>query len=149
MIITVADSGCGIAPEQQARIFERFARLESADASVKGTGIGLALVKALVESHQGSIQLDSQPGTGSTFTVELPLSEQQAGADKTLPKEPLAPARDIIHASIATLQDDDMDQQQEDDLLVAPEDQSDQHNILIVEDSRDMRHFIRRCLRNL
>jgi signal transduction histidine kinase len=66
----VKDTGTGIAPEDQQRIFERFAR--TADRQSDGSGLGLAIVKAVTEAHQGQIDLVSQPGGGSTFTLTLP-----------------------------------------------------------------------------
>lgn len=71
--IQVRDYGCGIAPEQQARIFDRFYRTDDARSrATGGTGLGLAIVKTLVESMQGEITVWSEPGTGSLFTVTLP-----------------------------------------------------------------------------
>jgi signal transduction histidine kinase len=63
---TVADDGPGIAPEYQAKVFEMFQTLEAKDRS-GNTGIGLALVKKIVEEHGGSITLTSEPGRGASF----------------------------------------------------------------------------------
>lgn len=73
-LIHVQDTGIGIAPEDQSRIFERFYRVSS-DRSRKtgGAGLGLAIAKAIAESHRGSIQVKSELGRGSTFVVQLPL----------------------------------------------------------------------------
>ncbi|MBA3823081.1 MAG: GAF domain-containing protein [Ktedonobacterales bacterium] len=73
--ISVADTGCGIAPEHLPRIFERFYRV-SADPSKGsggGQGLGLAIVKAIVDRHGGRVQVQSMPGQGSRFTLMLPL----------------------------------------------------------------------------
>lgn len=71
--IQVQDCGCGIAPEQQARIFDRFYRIDDARSrATGGTGLGLAIVKTLVESMKGHITVWSEPGAGSIFTVTLP-----------------------------------------------------------------------------
>lgn len=71
--IAVQDSGVGIAPEDLTRIFTKFYRAKSATkTSVKGTGVGLALVKALTEGHGGVVSVQSTSGVGSTFFVELP-----------------------------------------------------------------------------
>ena len=66
---TVKDTGVGIAPEKLARIFERFYQ---ASEGRKGSGIGLSLVKCLVEKHHGSISVESKPNQGSEFRIELP-----------------------------------------------------------------------------
>lgn len=73
-LIHIQDTGIGIAPEDQSRIFERFYRVSS-DRSRKtgGAGLGLAIAKAIAESHCGSIQVKSELGRGSTFVVQLPF----------------------------------------------------------------------------
>lgn len=73
-LIHVIDTGIGIAPEQQARVFERFYRVDRARSRDKGgTGLGLAIVKHLSQSFGGGVTLQSQLGKGSRFTVRLPL----------------------------------------------------------------------------
>lgn len=76
--IAISDTGCGIAPEDQARVFEPFFRVGSSEQSyVPGsTGLGLAIVSRLVKLLQGKIELVSQVGVGSTFTVTFPLEIQ-------------------------------------------------------------------------
>ncbi|RKG77227.1 sensor histidine kinase [Corallococcus terminator] len=69
--LSVRDEGVGIAPEAQRRVFERFEREPSAKAE-PGYGLGLYIVRQLVEAHGGTIRLDSVPGQGATFTVDLP-----------------------------------------------------------------------------
>ena len=66
------DSGIGIAEESLQHIFERFYRVKQATYT-EGTGIGLALVKELVQAHGGSITVQSALGKGSTFSVDIPL----------------------------------------------------------------------------
>ena len=79
VLIRVTDRGIGIAPEDQKRVFERFYRVDKARSrSTGGTGLGLAIVKHVVANHGGSITLWSRPGTGSTFTIELPLYDPEA-----------------------------------------------------------------------
>jgi signal transduction histidine kinase len=71
--IRVRDEGLGIAPLEQRRIFDKFERGSSAAAAgIKGTGIGLAMVQHVVDAHGGTVTVDSRPGGGSTFTIELP-----------------------------------------------------------------------------
>jgi two-component system phosphate regulon sensor histidine kinase PhoR len=70
-VIQVSDTGIGISPEHQARIFERFYRVDPSH-TIPGTGLGLSIVKEIVNAHGGHIQLDSSSGAGSTFIVRLP-----------------------------------------------------------------------------
>jgi len=73
--LVVSDHGVGIAPEEQHRIFERFYRATAARArNVRGSGIGLALVKHIAEAHGGRVEVESALGRGSTFTVTLPVA---------------------------------------------------------------------------
>ncbi|MCA1653149.1 MAG: HAMP domain-containing histidine kinase [Sphingomonadales bacterium] len=69
--LTIADQGPGIAPEDQRRIFERFERLGTTEP---GTGLGLAIARRLADEMGGGIHLQSAPGEGARFTVELPLA---------------------------------------------------------------------------
>jgi PAS domain S-box-containing protein len=71
-IYTVADSGLGIAPENQEKIWEIFRRLED-DASIPGEGLGLTIARRIIERHNGSIWVESQPGVGSQFFIALPV----------------------------------------------------------------------------
>jgi len=74
--LTVADSGVGIPPEDLRHIFERFYRVDKSRSRIQGkTGLGLAICKAIVEAHSGSIEVTSQPGGGSKFEVRLPVGE--------------------------------------------------------------------------
>ena len=71
--ITVADTGIGIAPEHQARVFERFYRVDKGHSKASGgTGLGLSIVKHAVQYHHGRIELESTPGTGTTIRVVFP-----------------------------------------------------------------------------
>jgi K+-sensing histidine kinase KdpD len=74
-LVAVRDQGIGIPPEAIPQLFQPFYRAANAkDSSVMGMGIGLAVVKELVELHGGSVQVESTEGAGSTFTVRLPLA---------------------------------------------------------------------------
>jgi two-component system phosphate regulon sensor histidine kinase PhoR len=77
-IITVSDTGMGIPQEHIGRIFERFYRVDkSRSRRIKGTGLGLSIVKHGVMYHNGTVRVDSEPGKGTVFTVELPVEKQQ------------------------------------------------------------------------
>jgi two-component system sensor histidine kinase SenX3 len=72
--IAVTDRGVGIAPEHTERVFERFFRIDQARSrATGGTGLGLAIVKHVAANHGGTATVWSRPGTGSTFTIALPV----------------------------------------------------------------------------
>jgi signal transduction histidine kinase/CheY-like chemotaxis protein len=86
LTVAVRDTGIGIAPEEQARVFEEFRQAgQPAPRQQEGTGLGLALVKRFVELHGGEIRLESEIGAGSTFTFTLPRALRPAPA----PSEPV------------------------------------------------------------
>ena len=74
--LVVRDQGVGIAPEDQGRLFERFERVRL-DRDVSGYGVGLWIVRRVVEAHDGSITVESRLGEGATFTVQLPLRARE------------------------------------------------------------------------
>jgi signal transduction histidine kinase len=69
--VHVADRGDGIEPAEQQLIFEKFGRLRGS-AAKPGTGLGLYIARAIAEAHEGTLDVDSTPGEGSTFTLTLP-----------------------------------------------------------------------------
>ena len=76
--IRVRDEGLGIPPAEQRRVFDKFARGSSAvQAGIKGTGIGLAMVRHIVDAHGGKVTVQSEPGRGSTFAIVLPARRDQ------------------------------------------------------------------------
>jgi signal transduction histidine kinase/chemotaxis methyl-accepting protein methylase len=76
LMLAVQDTGIGIRPDDQARLFQEFERIEpERGPRQEGTGLGLALTKKLIELHGGTIEVDSEPGKGSTFSVRLPLAD--------------------------------------------------------------------------
>ena len=80
--IIVSDTGDGIPAEHLSRLFERFYRVDRARSrAAGGTGLGLAIVKHLARAHGGEVGVNSTPGEGSTFTIELPREERNATAD--------------------------------------------------------------------
>ena len=85
-LLEVTDSGIGISPQHQKRVFERFYRVDKARSqSLGGTGLGLSIVKNIVEKHGGTVSVRSQLGSGSTFIIRLPMDNagtEQAQAGK-------------------------------------------------------------------
>jgi CheY-like chemotaxis protein len=85
----VADTGIGIAPEDQVKVFERFFRADDPDVQeFSGTGLGLAIVKSLVEMLHGQLWLESQMGKGTTFSFTLPVSEEEVVEEAPIPVAP-------------------------------------------------------------
>ncbi|MCP9833463.1 PAS domain-containing protein [Cyanobium sp. Aljojuca 7A6] len=73
--VEIADSGCGISEADQARIFERFFRVENAVHTEAGTGLGLSIVRGILEKHGSQARMASEPGVGTTFWFDLPLED--------------------------------------------------------------------------
>ncbi|WP_310588712.1 hybrid sensor histidine kinase/response regulator transcription factor [Larkinella rosea] len=133
LVLTVRDTGIGIAPDQQEHIFERFYRINGGiSRAYEGSGIGLALVRELVWVLNGSLSLVSSEGVGTVFTVRLPIPKtaKPAGFD----------ARSLTPAQGAILVPDDW--------IVSPkpvaENETTSENILlIVDDNADIRAYVR------
>lgn len=78
--VSVADRGSGIDALEQGLIFDKFYRGQNHRRNIHGTGMGLAIAKAIVEAHHGSIGVTSQPGHGSVFSIELPIAAGRESA---------------------------------------------------------------------
>jgi signal transduction histidine kinase len=79
VVVKVRDQGMGIPAAEQGQIFRKFVRGAAAKAaSIKGTGVGLAMAREIVLAHRGEITVDSREGQGSTFTVRLPVAAAAA-----------------------------------------------------------------------
>jgi signal transduction histidine kinase len=77
--VAITDRGVGIAADEQEKIFEKFYRVSTGLVhDVKGSGLGLSLVKHIVVAHQGKVNVRSKPGEGSTFTIQLPIGDQKS-----------------------------------------------------------------------
>jgi len=105
-VISVRDSGIGIAPQDLSRLFEMFTQLSTPGRTGAGLGIGLALVRTLVEMHGGTVEARSPgPGQGSEFVVRLPLDAEPAAPTRAVESAavaaPAAPLRVLIADDIA------------------------------------------------
>jgi len=141
--LVVTDTGPGIPPREQEALFDRFTR-GVGQSQRGGTGIGLALTKALVTLHDGTIAVDSTPGEGSTFTVRWPRGgsgrtgeEVDAVADWT-PREPVYRGDGPGTAGEASSTDD-----AETPGDAAPPDRT---TVLVVDDNADVRRYVRSLL---
>jgi PAS domain S-box-containing protein len=143
VVLAVADTGVGIAPAEQQRLFERFHRLRGARArSHEGSGIGLALVAELTALHGGTVEVSSAAGQGSTFTVRLPLRE--LAADPGLPE--VAGEDDVAGRAAAYVIEATRWMASESELqLPAPSDARDVERdtrVLVADDNADMRDYL-------
>ncbi|MEL7503560.1 MAG: ATP-binding protein [Cyanobacteria bacterium J06554_6] len=130
MTLQVEDTGIGIPEAQQPLLFDAFKQLENARRrQYAGSGIGLALTKQLVELHSGSIQVTSQVGKGSVFTVRIPI---QRSGQLSAPVRPLSTVEEPPTGRILLLEDDETSGSVICDLLTA----ADYQVIWVVEGSR-------------
>ncbi|GAA0947727.1 hypothetical protein GCM10009558_063400 [Virgisporangium aurantiacum] len=98
--LSVADTGPGIEPAEQARVFEEFHQAGDAASRAAGTGLGLALTRRLAEAQQGRVELWSEVGQGSRFTLVLPAATAPA------PHAPSAEAPATDHGGVLVIEDD-------------------------------------------
>lgn len=133
--IEVADEGIGIATEKLGSLFQRFETLVKYNILQPSSGIGLSLVKELVEIHHGNIGVCSQPGQGSTFTVTLPLKKEAYEQD--------AQVEFILDDGLLTVEAQVPEETRNND---ETEKREDVLSILIVEDNKELRGFLKSIL---
>ena len=141
LLLQVKDTGQGISPEEQKRVFERFYQ---ADHAHVGSGIGLSLVKKLVDLHHGTLSLESAVGVGSTFSVMLPLSPDAYTADERAneAEKELSLENAVIKPEIAGMPDEES--------FLAEEGQAEtgkKECVLLVEDNKEIIDYLEDGLR--
>ncbi|TQV85068.1 hybrid sensor histidine kinase/response regulator transcription factor [Aliikangiella coralliicola] len=151
LILSISDTGPGISLDNQPLVFERFTRLnDESTESIQGTGIGLALVKEIVERNDGKITLESELGKGSCFKVYLPMEKISITMDSVeLSTTPISSSTEL---EIKVLRNSDSSEQvtKTDDSLTQdfqlktdiPENSAHEKTILFIDDNRDMRELL-------
>ncbi len=142
--IKISDTGRGLDPDHLPHIFDRFYQAGQKDNSYyEGTGIGLALTKELVELHHGKIEVESEQGKGSTFTLLLPLGNDHLKPDEIVVEKP----DEVISTTVLPT----LPKNHEELISVEKSIQENNENhpiLLIVEDNADMRSYIREYFEN-
>lgn len=162
-VIVVADTGTGIPADEMPRLFERFHRIENAHArSHEGSGIGLALVKELVELHGGTIVAESAEAVGTTFTVRVPFGTAHLPPDAIAPsagrRSTASGAEAYVEEAMRWLPSGMSDPQHETDSdpvtldttvsSLAGAHRSETVRVLVADDNADMRDYLTRLLRS-
>ncbi len=145
-LLTVQDTGIGIRQDQIPFLFERFRQAEgSVNRSYEGSGLGLALVKELVHLHGGDISVTSEYGSGTAFTISIPIGKAH------LPADQVSHHHGDMQVSAASVELADLETALDiEDMAIADDDNlpatKDGRKILIVDDNRDLRSYLRRIL---
>ncbi|MDR0940159.1 MAG: response regulator [Mediterranea sp.] len=137
--ISVSDEGIGIAPDKLQSLFKRFETFAN-NMMQPSSGIGLSLVKELVELHHGNIDVSSQPGRGSTFRVTLPLDKRALEGDDHI-EFLLSDTMDSAETFVATMETDEAETTE-----VDPTTGSEKPTLLIVEDNTDLKTLLKSIL---
>ncbi len=138
VVILVSDTGVGIAEKNLNQIFDRFYQVDSME-NQKGTGIGLALAKSIIEAHTGRISVQSIEGKGTTFVVELPLGDSHIADSQKV----ATPDMDSSCISELTLYNDKiLNDEEKEDENAGNEPEEARSKILIVEDNEELRGLL-------
>ena len=129
VLLMVSDTGTGISAKHIQHIFDRFYKI---DINHNGSGIGLALVKAFVELHGGSIAVDSREGAGTVFTVEIPIHKPDIEDTQIQKDIYIEPQTVLVELSDV-----------EEDLVVLDESKE---SVLVIDDNKDIREYIKMML---
>jgi DNA-binding response OmpR family regulator len=136
ILLRVSDEGPGIGVEEAERVFDRFYQTQSGlAASYAGMGVGLSLVKEIVELHHGEVSVTSTPGEGATFEIVLPGGGDLSASGEWEPDSSRA-ARHELEALVGDLISEETD-------LVDEEEGSGRRLLVIAEDDRDLRDYLR------
>ncbi|WP_281690024.1 SpoIIE family protein phosphatase [Pseudonocardia thermophila] len=143
IVLEIADTGVGVPPDELNRLFERFHQVPGARGrSAEGSGIGLALIKELVELHGGRVEVTSTVGTGTTFRVWLPSGSAHLPPEQVVdhPTAPAACSSDLAAPYVAEVlrwlpEHPDL-----------PDPVQDRTHVLVVDDNADMRDYVARLL---
>ncbi len=137
--LIIKDDGIGIPEDKLAHIFDRFYQVDaSTTREQEGTGIGLALVKELVELHKGTISVESREGLGTTFTIILPLGSEHLRPDQIMASVTESKRVHKVSANEFDYTHDDGNCETD----TTSENADEQPLVLIVEDHKDFRHFM-------
>ncbi|GHE42010.1 ATP-binding protein [Sphingobacterium griseoflavum] len=156
-VLQVSDTGIGIPQKELPYMFERFHRVENAAGRThEGSGIGLSLVHELISLHKGSIQVSSEEGVGSTFTVKIPFGNAHLPSEKLVQEDESLETNSVkgafLQEAISLLEEDAMSEQHG---ITAVSESNAMHtlntvdtdaHILIVDDNADMRTYLRRLI---
>lgn len=137
LFIKVTDTGIGIQKEHLERIFDRFYRIDSNEThGIAGTGVGLHIVNEFVKLHGGTVEVDSELGKGTVFTVQIPMSKEGYGANR----------QDVIYSGGDFEANSRKSLDSEKDLILEAE--SGVYTLLIIDDNDDFRLFLKDLFSN-
>ncbi len=141
--ISIADSGKGIKPEFMPHIFERFYRIDLQEYGLKesdrGTGIGLAITKGIIDLHKGNIEVISEPGVGSTFVVCLPLGKNHLSDDQIIKEFKDSEELVSYQKQLQAIDNEGLTDVKE---MLPEVKEGEIKKILVVEDNEEVRKFI-------